>query len=104
MKTRLPRMRSDSEISKVPTPQQPSSTKRLFITLLCLVCCNFGQAATTEVWVKWGAATAGSGTMADPKVVSTSTDFDNYMNAQGSDTTIHLLAGTFLTRSAIVAD
>jgi hypothetical protein len=76
-----------------------------FRFVICSFVCFLTQvlsAAQQEVWVKWGATTGGSGTMADPKVVATSSAFDGYMNGQPTDTTIHLLSGTFLTRSFFI--
>ena len=74
------------------------------LTLLMISCSlalvvHISQAA--EVWVKWGTSTTGSGTMADPKVVSTATGFDAYINGQPAETRIHLLAGEFITQSGI---
>lgn len=97
----------------ITNPNQQSSAARTFVGWpLCqstwigaflLILVAGALAAPTEVWVKWGTSTCTScaGTMADPKVVATSTDFDNYINGQPTDTTIHFLAGTFTTVQGI---
>jgi hypothetical protein len=67
----------------------------LMSMVLCSVYPTF--AAPTEVWVKWGTGAGSGTTMADPKAVSTSAGFDSYLNGLPPDTTVHLLAGEFIT-------
>ena len=72
--------------------------KKITLMISCILALISNVSHANEVWVKWGASESGSGTMADPKVVSTSTQFDDYMNGLYEATTVHLLAGEFLTR------
>ena len=84
--------------SKITTSMKKQTTV-LLTTLLAFL----GEATMAdEIWITPVGTGPGSGTAADPYVCSSATSFDSLIPTIATNSTIHLMAGTFATEGMVI--